>query len=171
MANREAKRIKDFVDGIEGTWVDTIMEGVEADDPNLENPCRIKYHPDIDIFKTPIKALMAMVGRKPTQVSNRVYPKDAIKHRVLESEEKGVPERVVVIFEDERGNQPFLEKMGEEFEGSIAKVNKKLSDTEKESLHKDIQRMEEEDEDKRDDKEPSSRGRGGGRRDRMEDFF
>lgn len=173
MANRESKRLIDLVDGIQGTWVDTITEGVQSQDPNLENPCRIKYIPDVDVFKHPVKALKMMFGAKPTEVSNSVYPKEAVKHKVLDHTEEGVPERVVVILEDEMGNQPLLEKLGMEFEGSISKISKKLSETEKESLHKDIEKMESQDEEKRESSEPSSRSRrrGGMDRDRMEDFF
>lgn len=171
MASREAKRIDDLVGNIEGTFVETVEEGVQADDPNLENPCKVKYIPDIDVFKHPIKSILMMFGKKPTVTSKRIYPKSAVQEKIWEGDEEGAPKHIVVIYEDQYGNQPYLRKLKEGFDGSIADIEKEKSETEKESLHKDIQRMEEEDENKRDNSEPRSRGGSRSRRDRMEEFF
>lgn len=158
MGDTETKKIYDFVGGIQGNYVDTITEGVSADHPDLENPCRIEYIPDRDFWSALKIAFKQLFGFKGTVISQRVYPEKAIKHDVQESTEPGVPDKYIVIQEDEYENQPWLEKEEQDFEGSLAKLEKDLNAAKKDGMMKEVERMEAEDEGKR-EKEPSSRGR------------
>lgn len=153
---KDAKRLMDFVDGIQGTYVDTVKEGVQADDPNLDNACKIEYIPDTHVFKAFRRSMAMLFGRKPTVLTNRVYPESAIKHKTFQSDEEGVPEKVVYILEDQHGNAPVLEAVGREHEQSIAKAEKEKSSSEKQKTHQEIQQMEQNDEDKRSEREPSA---------------
>jgi hypothetical protein len=175
MASKEAKRLYDFVDGIQGTYVNTVKDGVQADDPNLDNPCKIEYIPDQPVFKAMRRAVKMLFGVNTTVMTNRVYPEEAIKHKTLSSDEEGVPNRAVFILEDEHENQPLLEAVKMDFSESVAKMSKKKSESEKKQMHSDIQGLEEEDKDKRDSSEPNKprggRRRGGGDDKGIRDMF
>lgn len=173
MARNEAKRIFDLVDCIQGTYVDTITDGVTADNPDCENPCKVEYHPDQPAFKGIRTMASFFLGRGSSVVTNRVYPKEAISHYTLENHsEEGVPERVVVIEEDQHGNQTWLDQVHESFDKSIARMSEQLSRARKGQMETEIDKMENE-EQSRQQNEPS----GGSRRSRndnaqsLEDLF
>jgi len=160
MARKEAKRIFDLVDCIQGTYVDTITDGVTADNPDIANPCRIEYIPDKPAFKGMREMFSFFFGRGSTVVTNRVYPKEAISHYTLENtSEEGVPSRVVVIEEDQHRNQTWLDQVHEAFQQSITEAQEKLNQAQKGRMETEIDKMESE-EQSRQQSEPS----GGGRR-------
>lgn len=172
MANKKAKLIYDFVDGIQGTFVDKVRKGVTADDPNLDNAVKIEYVP-LNPVKSAIGKITKMFfGATPTEISESIYPDSAIDEITQQSTEPGVPERAVIIRENQHERQPWLEKQGEEFESSIAKLEKEKSEAEKEGMMKDIDKMESEDKNKRDKSEPrGGRRRNRGGEDRISDMF
>lgn len=137
---RENRRIYSFVEHIEGTAVDKVE--VEGDYRNSEKVYRIKYYPDVSIFKMPLEALKMLFGFAKPVLTERKYPESAI-HKVSSSAGvPGAPEKQLVLTHDQHGNSPLLYEYFDEEDGVLAEnVAKAERKAKKAEVERDVQEI------------------------------
>lgn len=159
MAIREDKitvRIKDFVDGREGTFLKWKDATHKMPSGSNENGYRMYYYPDKEGTNSIIVKLSAMFAKTLFSISEekakaftdvkltkKVYPKSGIKGfnggTTFENPDnvENAPDKFVVLLEDREGNSHFMDEHGPSSENYLQKYRKMKE--EKENLEQQLE--------------------------------
>jgi len=143
---RERKSIflEDRVKGRRGVYID--LERVkpnEIDVPNLDKAYRVKYIPHVPANRSYLHRFLNLFYRiLPSSVKHQffvrmtdtVYPEAAIEGpRNVPTHGDGVPDEVIILHQDQYGDAPYADFIGESVERNLARQQQQAEDADREA--------------------------------------
>lgn len=147
MVNKENIRLWDFTQGRQGNFiekVETLDSGAPVTGDGSDTPekvVKIKYYPDVDIMKSPLRWLKALFGQATPRVTSQKFPESAVYRLNFDGTIPGQARSYMVIEEDQYGNAEALEKMELKREDSLARLQRKKEKSDAEKDKKELENL------------------------------